>query len=677
MFGAPLPEALKQSSVAISLINQDGEQYVWGYVPAVVAKIGLFLKQHGTLCPRVRPRSHPATDVEGVFRINGSEKRMKELCTQFDTPPEYGKDIDWDGYKVHDAATLLRRFLNLMPEPVIPADRFVEFREVLAKPAVDEEEAIGAYRKLITSCPPATQYLLLYLLDLLAVFERNAEVNKMTANNLAILFQPGMLMHPSVRTKEDHQAAVRVVEFLITHQDRFVLDVSDLPPADMLPEELTRPKTKAALEKYLLVPSDSDEDLGDLEAHMGGGAMLARSAPNSRTMFQRKERRPRRERRRSSSQDVSPPAAAAPSPAAAPDRKDTTRTKPSVVRESRKEGRKRANSHSDAQAQSRSTSRHTTDAGPSNSPRAQPTSRASARGTPAPPSAIPRPPLVKRSASETGWSEASPALPPTARSPSRRSRNQSSSPTASPLLGAERNSASRSSFNGGSGSSLEGRTPRLGGMPTIHAESPDASPDALPDASPDALPEPVSLPAPAQPLVPATDDTPPTPPEKDVPRIPVAAVARPPALELRDDSASATASETAPPSGVSPLASESSSSSSARSPTDRTARMALPTPYPMDPRLAQLGPVVGAPAHPEAPAPVAAPAVPSSAPAPAPTPAPAADEAPLRAAAPIPYATTRAAVRPSSPPPAVLPPHSFDLHHAKVMYTISGPKHKS
>ena len=70
-------------------------------------------------------------------------------------------------------------------------------------------------------------------------------------------------------------------------------------------------------------------------------------------------------------------------------------------------------------------------------------------------------------------------------------------------------------------------------------------------------------------------------------------------------------------------------------------------------------------------------ATPAHAPAPAPTPAPAADEAPLRAAAPIPYATTRAAVRPSSPPPAVLPPHSFDLHHAKVMYTISGPKHKS
>lgn len=48
MFGAPLHKALKHSNVAISLINQDGEQYVWGYVPAIVAKIGLFLKQNGT-----------------------------------------------------------------------------------------------------------------------------------------------------------------------------------------------------------------------------------------------------------------------------------------------------------------------------------------------------------------------------------------------------------------------------------------------------------------------------------------------------------------------------------------------------------------------------------------------------------------------------------------------------
>lgn len=66
MFGAPLHEALKHSSVAISLVNQQGEQYVWGYIPAIVAKIGLFLKQNGT-CPRLmqQPTSRASSASTG------------------------------------------------------------------------------------------------------------------------------------------------------------------------------------------------------------------------------------------------------------------------------------------------------------------------------------------------------------------------------------------------------------------------------------------------------------------------------------------------------------------------------------------------------------------------------------------------------------------------------------
>jgi len=74
IFGAPLREALKYTTVPISLAKENGEQYIWGYVPALVAKTGLFLKQNGT-------------DVEGVFRITGSEKRMRELQDIFDSAP--------------------------------------------------------------------------------------------------------------------------------------------------------------------------------------------------------------------------------------------------------------------------------------------------------------------------------------------------------------------------------------------------------------------------------------------------------------------------------------------------------------------------------------------------------------------------------------------------------------
>jgi hypothetical protein len=44
-------------------------------IPVVVAKCGLYLKEHGT-------------EVEGAFRISGSAKRMRELQTLFDTGPK-------------------------------------------------------------------------------------------------------------------------------------------------------------------------------------------------------------------------------------------------------------------------------------------------------------------------------------------------------------------------------------------------------------------------------------------------------------------------------------------------------------------------------------------------------------------------------------------------------------
>lgn len=43
-------------------------------IPVVVAKCGLYLKEH-------------ATEVEGAFRVSGSSKRMRELQTIFDTGP--------------------------------------------------------------------------------------------------------------------------------------------------------------------------------------------------------------------------------------------------------------------------------------------------------------------------------------------------------------------------------------------------------------------------------------------------------------------------------------------------------------------------------------------------------------------------------------------------------------
>ncbi|KAI0424979.1 hypothetical protein F5Y09DRAFT_347166 [Xylaria sp. FL1042] len=226
IFGVPLRQSIKYANVAISLIDENGQSYIYGYVPIVVAKCGVYLKEK-------------ATSVEGIFRLNGSEKRIKELKIQFDSPDRYGKGLVWDGYTVHDAANVLRRYLNDLPEPVVPLDLYERFREPLrgnTRQAVgdsegtqllenfDEQDAIRKYQALIKDLPPLNRQLLLYILDLLAVFAAKSDENRMTAQNLAAIFQPGMLSHPQhAMAPEEYRLNQCVIIFLIEHQDHFLI----------------------------------------------------------------------------------------------------------------------------------------------------------------------------------------------------------------------------------------------------------------------------------------------------------------------------------------------------------------------------------------------------------------------------------------------------------------------
>ena len=178
--------------------------------------------------------------MEGIFRLAGSEKRIKELKIAFDSPDRYGKGLDWTGYTVHDAANILRRYFNQLPEPIIPLDFYQRFRQPLRNhqsqavgdieaqsPSVghfDMEAAIRAYQSLITELPPLNRQLLLYILDLLAVFASKSDLNKMTTQNLAAIFQPGILSHPDHdMAPQEYRLSQDVLIFLIDNQDNFLV----------------------------------------------------------------------------------------------------------------------------------------------------------------------------------------------------------------------------------------------------------------------------------------------------------------------------------------------------------------------------------------------------------------------------------------------------------------------
>lgn len=274
IFGVALNQSLSVAEARISVSSDlPGELIQYGRIPVVVAKCGVFLKGKGL-------------DTEGIFRVGGASRRVKELQFEFSSPPTYGKKLDWDGYTVHDASSLLRRFLNSLPEPLVPLSLYEEFREPLRsrprilkylkhKEAKDaeresdrkreanresqteespEEEtarkkrirkqrklvreihhAVKEYTLLVHKLPPLSRHLLFYILDLLAIFASHSDKNRMPAKNLAAIFQPSILSHPDHDlSPEEYALSQSAVEFLVEYSYKLLpaaqkVDTSSAP----------------------------------------------------------------------------------------------------------------------------------------------------------------------------------------------------------------------------------------------------------------------------------------------------------------------------------------------------------------------------------------------------------------------------------------------------------------
>ncbi|KAI0144646.1 Rho GTPase activation protein [Xylariaceae sp. FL1272] len=226
VFGAPLAESIQYANVAISLTNSQGETFVWGYIPIVVAKVGVLLKEK-------------ASDVDDIFAHPGNPSRLMHMQTVFDTPERYGRGLNWDGYTVHDAAAILLRFVKTLPQPVIPYDMhdsYIKTCEVLAAAhdisalsgdGEDFEKVRVETQQLIRALPPSNRQLLIYLLDLIKVFG-GSRTNKMTVARLTAAFQPAILSKPPAEMDaEAYAVAGRVVIFLTDFHEDFLYGILD------------------------------------------------------------------------------------------------------------------------------------------------------------------------------------------------------------------------------------------------------------------------------------------------------------------------------------------------------------------------------------------------------------------------------------------------------------------
>ncbi|KAJ4128179.1 GTPase activating protein (GAP) for Rho1p [Fusarium equiseti] len=189
VFGVELQTSIGTARAVIIPINVQGESEIYGYIPVVVAKGGIFLKQKGV-------------QVEGIFATAGNPVSMRQLQAVFNSPPRYGKDLDWVGYTVHDAAGILLRYLKSLPEPIIPYSFYSRFKSELT-PFIDRElnhaeepRVLEIVTGLVKELPPLSRHLLVYILDIIDVFSDWSESNKTTKLSLISTFQPSLISGP-------------------------------------------------------------------------------------------------------------------------------------------------------------------------------------------------------------------------------------------------------------------------------------------------------------------------------------------------------------------------------------------------------------------------------------------------------------------------------------------------
>lgn len=184
-----------------------------------------------------------ALSVQGIYRVSGSRVRVERLCQAF----ENGRAlVDLSGHSPHDISSVLKRFLQELTEPVVPFhlyDAFISLAKTLRADSGSDPETptpspdvIRALKVLLLQLPDSNYNTLRHLVAHLFRVAAHFSENKMSADNLGIVFGPSLLRAPdtpgvtSVTRLLDSGHQAQLVEFLILHYEH-IFGLDELPPA--------------------------------------------------------------------------------------------------------------------------------------------------------------------------------------------------------------------------------------------------------------------------------------------------------------------------------------------------------------------------------------------------------------------------------------------------------------
>lgn len=124
---------------------------------------------------------------------------------QLHTPEDYENDV-------HAVADLLKIFFRELREPLIPDNHQKDFID--AGNVEDESRRRDAVHRAINDLPDANYSTIRHLTIHLAKIKENSDVNKMSTNNLAIIWGPTIIKQATI---PEISSFSRTIEILIDY----------------------------------------------------------------------------------------------------------------------------------------------------------------------------------------------------------------------------------------------------------------------------------------------------------------------------------------------------------------------------------------------------------------------------------------------------------------------------
>ncbi|XP_010070748.1 PREDICTED: protein FAM13B isoform X1 [Pterocles gutturalis] len=192
IFGIPLDE-----------LQQEGQPD--NEVPFIVRHVVDYIEEHGGL------------EQEGLFQVNGNAETVEWLRQRYDN----GEDVDLvKEADVPSAISLLRFFLQELPEPVIPGSLHMRLMQ-LSQDDNNEDEFGRKLRFLLQQLPPVNYSLLKFLCKFLAnVASHHEEI--WSASSLAAVFGPDVFhIYTDVEDLKEQEIVSRIMAGLLENYYEF------------------------------------------------------------------------------------------------------------------------------------------------------------------------------------------------------------------------------------------------------------------------------------------------------------------------------------------------------------------------------------------------------------------------------------------------------------------------